>query len=279
MKNILLILFILNSTFGFSQDIKQSFDFANDLYEKKDFAGAAITYRRVIYFDKAEEYRKHCYKNIADCLYETQQYDEAADYYELAFFQQKTDSSKAEVLFRKLSCYLIQNNFEYAQVELFNIPEKLTAEQSRRKIFYSAILNFSTEKYDDAKTAFLMLVDTTNIDARNRVGELFEKNEKINKLSPRKARILSMIVPGLGQFYAGDFKNGANSILLTAGIAAWGITAAVKSANPIDVLFSAVPWFQRYYTGGYKKAEAIAENQKKKRRAKVYNEILDVVAQ
>ncbi len=279
MRNVLLILFILISEFGFSQDIKQSFDFANELYEKQDYVGAAVTYRRVIYFDKAEEYRKHCYKNIADCLYETQQYEEAADYYELAFFQQKTDSSKAEILFRKLSCYLIQNSFEYAEVELLNLPEKLTEEQKRRKIFYSALLNFSTEKYDDSKKEFLQLIDTTNIESRNRIEALFIKNTKISKLSPRKARILSMIIPGLGQFYAGDFKNGANSILLTAGIGVWGVVAAVRSTSPIDALFTMVPWFQRYYSGGYKKAEIIAENQKKKRRAKVYNEILDEVSQ
>jgi hypothetical protein len=279
MKKTLLILFIFIFESGFSQDIKQSFDFANELFGKQDYAGAAITYRRVIYFDKAEEYRKSCYKNIADCLYETQQYEEAADYYELAFFQQKTDSSKSEIIFRKLSCYLIQNSFEYAQVELLNLPDKLTEEQSRRKVFYSALLNFSTEKYEDSKKEFLQLIDTTNIESRNKVEALFVKNEKINKLSPRKARILSMVFPGLGQFYAGDFKNGANSILLTAGIAAWGISAAIKSANPLDALITMVPWFQRYYSGGYKKAEIIAENQKKKRRAKVYNKILDEVSQ
>ena len=279
MKNILLILFIIISKFGFSQDIKQSFNFANELYEKQDYVGAAITYRRVIYFDKVEEYRKRCYKNIADCLYETHEYEEAADYYELAFFQQKTDSTRAEILFRKLSCYLIQNSFEYAQVELLNLPDKLTFEQNRRKIFYSALLNFSIEKFDESKKEFLQLIDTTNIKSRIRVEQLFVKNEKISRLSPRKARILSMIMPGLGQFYAGDIKNGANSILLTAGIAAWGITAAVRSANPLDALITMVPWFQRYYSGGYKKAEIIAENQKKKRRAKVYNEILDEVSQ
>lgn len=278
MRNILLILFIFIINLGFSQDIKQSFDFANELYEKQDYVGAAITYRRVIYFDKAEEYRKRCYKNIADCLYETQQYEEAADYYELAFFQQKTDSLKAEILFKKLSCYLIQNSFDYAEVELLNLPNNLTIEQRRRKVFYEAVLNFSTEKYDESKKQFLQLIDSTNIESKNRIEGLFLKNDKISKLSPRKARILSMIMPGLGQFYAGDFKNGANSILLTAGIGVWGVMAAVRSTSPVDALFTMVPWFQRYYSGGYKKAEIIAENQKKKRRAKVYNEILDEVA-
>jgi hypothetical protein len=277
MKKRTLLFLIFLSEIAYSQDMKQSFAFANELYEKKDYTGASITYRRVIYFDKAELYRKFCYKNIADCLYETQQYEEAADYYELAFFQQKTDSAKAEILFKKLSCFLIQNNFEYAEVELLNLPNRLTKEQIRRKMLYSAILNFSTEKYDLAKNQFLALTDSTDFETQNAIKQLFVKNDKINKLNPKKARIMSMIIPGLGQFYAGDIKNGANSIILTVGIATWGVLAAVKSASPFDVLIAMVPWFQRYYTGGYKKAEQIAINKKKQRRAKVYNEILDEI--
>lgn len=275
MNKKLLILFILITSFAKSQDLKQSFDFANELFDKKDYEGASITYRRVIYFDKTETFRKDCYKNIADCLFETRQYEEAADYYELAFFQQKTDSTKAEILFRKMSCYLIQNDFQYAEIELLNLPNYLTPEQNRRKTLYSAILNFSTEKYDLAKNQFISL--TSSPESKKNIEELFIKNEKINRLSPKKAKVMSMLLPGLGQFYAGDFKNGTNSLLLTGGILTMGVLTAIRSSSPLDALISTVPWFQRYYSGGYNKAETIAENTKKKRRAKVYNQILDEI--
>jgi tetratricopeptide (TPR) repeat protein len=279
MVKYLRIVFLFFPFLVHSQDVKQTFDFANELYVKKDYAGAANTYRRVIFFDKKEEYRKLCYKNIADCLYATQNYEEAADYYELAFYQQKTDSTKTEVLFRKLSCFLILGNFEYAEIELVNIPDRLTYEQQRRKTFYSAILHFSTEKYEESKKEFLALVDSTNIEARENIEQLFVKNDRISRLSPKKAKILSIILPGLGQFYAGDVKNGFNSLLLTGGVVTWGILAAIGSPAPLDIFITMVPWFQRYYMGGYKKAEVIAENQKKKRRSKVYNQILDEVSQ
>ncbi len=278
MQKILLILFILISKVSFSQDLKQSFDFANELFEKKDYVGASVTYRRVIYFDKQDVFRKECYKNIADCLYETQAFEEAADYYELAFFQQKADSTKAEVLLRKLACYLVLNNFEYAEVELLNIPATLSAEQQKRKTLYAAILNFSTEKYDTAKEQFLTLTDSTDYQTQEKIKQLFVKNEKISRLNPNTARIMSMFVPGFGQFYAGDIKNGTNSFVLTVGIATLGIVTAIRSASPFDILFTAAPWFQRYYMGGYKKAEQIAINEKKKRRSKVYNQILDEVS-
>jgi len=274
----LLTAFLITPCFCYSQDLKESFDFANQLYEKKDFEGASNTYRRVIFFDKKDEFRKQCYKNIADCLYATQNFEEAADYYELAFYQQKTDSLKSEILLRKLSCFLIINNFEYAEIELFSLPENLTAEQKRRKTFYAAILHFSTNRYEDAKKEFTSLIDSTDLNAKEKINQLFVKNEKINRLNPKTAQTLSMFLPGLGQFYAGDVKNGFNSFLLTGGIITWGILTAINSTARFDIFITMVPWFQRYYMGGYKKAVIIAENQKKKRRAKVYNELLDVVS-
>ncbi|WP_259015438.1 tetratricopeptide repeat protein [Emticicia fluvialis] len=261
-----------------AQNLKETFDFANQLYEKRDFDGAANTYRRVIFFDKKEEFRKQCYKNIADCLYATQNFEEAADYYELAFYQQKTDSLKAEILFRKLSCFLLTNNFEYAEIELFSLPENLSESQKRRKTFYAAVLHFSTDRYEEAKKEFISLIDSTDLEAKQKIHELFAKNEKISRLNPKTAQTLSMILPGLGQFYAGDVKNGFNSFLLTGGIITWGVLTAINSAARFDVFITMVPWFQRYYMGGYNKAAIIAENQKKKRRAKVYNQLLDVVS-
>ncbi len=258
-----------------AQDLHQTLDFANELFSKKDYEGAANTYRRVIFFDKSDEYRKLCYRNIADCLYETENYDEAADYYELAYFQQKTDSAKAELIFKKVSCYLIDNNFQYAEVELFNLPENLNVEQKRRLTFYSAILHFSIGKFQDSENEFLSL--TTDSLKQKNVRELFLKNEKISKVNPKKAKVLSAILPGMGQLYAGDVKNGLNSFLLVGGILTWGVLASVGSPAPLDAFLTMMPWFQRYYMGGMKRAETITVNRIQQKRSKVYNQILDVL--
>lgn len=268
-----LIISVFISTNIYSQDLKQTFDFANELFIKKDFKGAAETYRRVIFFDKSDHYRKFCYQNIADCLYETQSYEEAADYYELAYFQAQTDSLKAEILFRKTSCFLLENNLKYAEIELFNLPANLTLEQERRLRFYTAILNFSNGKFKESEIAFLSLVEDTL--KKQKIRELFLKNEKVSKMNPKKAKVLSTILPGLGQFYAGDVKNGLNSFLLVGGIITWGVLASFEAVNPWDTFFSMVPWVQRYYTGGIKRAETITLNRIQEKRSKIYNQILD----
>ena len=76
-----------------------------------------------------------------------------------------------------------------------------------------------------------------------------------------------MCLPGLGQFYAGDIKNGINSLVINALFVGL-FTYSFVTISPIDAYFSVLPWFQRYYKGGYTKAGIIAEQKVKKRRAK-----------
>jgi hypothetical protein len=45
----------------------------------------------------------------------------------------------------------------------------------------------------------------------------------------------------------------------------------------IDGIFAVMPWFQRYYKGGYMKAPKILEKSKQEKRDRYYKEILLVI--
>ena len=87
---------------------------------------------------------------------------------------------------------------------------------------------------------------------------------------------MSMIVPGLGQLYVGDVKNGLKSFVLSVGLFSLGLRSALIN-NPLDAAISTLPWFQRYYQGGFKKAELIAIARIQEKRYKIYNQLLDEV--
>jgi hypothetical protein len=133
------------------------------------------------------------------------------------------------------------------------------------------MITFSQGEYQKSKALFKEVSPDTSV-----VNELFIKNAKIDKLKPKTAKILSIIIPGLGQFYAGDVKNGLNSFILSGGLMFLGVRSAINN-SVLDAALSIMPWYQRYYTGGYNKAEAIAEAKIKERRFKVFNELLEVV--
>jgi len=87
---------------------------------------------------------------------------------------------------------------------------------------------------------------------------------------------MSRIIPGSGQLYAGDIKNGLNSLLLTGGIALLGVHL-YNQYSLFDAIMSAFPWFARYYKGGYHKAFEIAYQKRSIRRDRTYKQILKTI--
>ena len=80
-----------------------------------------------------------------------------------------------------------------------------------------------------------------------------KKRENIIEKAPARHVFLSMIFPGAGQFYAGDLKNGFNSLILNAGLLTWFVSYAFTYST-IDAAFTIGPWFYRYYLGGFQRA-------------------------
>jgi tetratricopeptide (TPR) repeat protein len=271
MKRVLFLILITNSLASFGQSLVQTFDFANQLYQQKSYQNAVEAYKRVVYFDSTSLYSIQIYPKIADCLFNLEKYQESADYYDLAYFSSEDSILKDTYIIKKISCFLILQQYDYAEIEFLNLGSELPESLEYDKNFNEAILRFAKQEYDLSEQIFKKLAsDTLAINA------LFEKNTKVSKISPKKAKIMSMIIPGLGQLYVGDIKNGLNSFILSAGLFALGVRSAIIN-NPLDAAISVLPWFQRYYQGGFKKAELIAIAKIQEKRYKIYNQLLDEV--
>jgi hypothetical protein len=49
--------------------------------------------------------------------------------------------------------------------------------------------------------------------------------------------------------------------------------------QPVDAILTILPWYQRYYTGGYGKAEEIARKKRDMKRNEIYIRILKLVGE
>ena len=271
MKQVVFLILITNSLTSFGQSLEQTFDFANQLYIQKSYQNAVEAYKRVVYFDSSSLYSNQIYPKIADCLFSLEKYRESADYYDLAYFSTEDSLLKDTYILKKISCFLILQEYDYAEIELLNLGSDLPDSLEYEKNFNEAILRFAKEEYDLSEQIFKKLTSDTLA-----INELFNQNTKVSRISPKKAKIMSMIMPGLGQIYVGDIKNGLNSFILSAGLFALGLRSAYIN-NPLDAAISVLPWFQRYYQGGFKKAELIAIAKIQEKRYKIYNQLLDEV--
>jgi tetratricopeptide (TPR) repeat protein len=253
------------------QNINETLKFANQLYQDSSLNNAIEAYKRVLFFDTSANFSNEVYPKIADCLYKTQNYEQSAIYYDLAYFTSKDSLLKNDYLLSKISCFLILKNYDFAKIETYNLSENLTENQIFQKDLLEGMLFFALNEFKNSEVSFKKIIKDSSA-----VNVLFRKNDKVSKLSPKKAKILSIIMPGLGQFYVGDIKNGLNSFLLTSGLVALGLRSAVVN-SPIDALVTVMPWFQRYYKGGIDKAELIAIAKIQEKRYKIYNKLLDEV--
>ena len=83
--------------------------------------------------------------------------------------------------------------------------------------------------------------------------------------------MLSLIIPGTGQFYSGDIKAGLNSLLLLSGIFYLG---TIVSPSGLVLI---VPLFIKYYIGGAVHAKQIAERKRNEKKYAYYTNLMKIL--
>ena len=259
-----------------AQTTEETVVFADKQFELGNYRLALKEYKRVLFFNDGRNL-DYIYNRIATIYFNQKNYPKAAYNYELAYKTALLDSMKNELIFKKAASYMLDNKFRFAVIELMNLPDSSDKQLNNRKNFYLAVCYWGLYEFDKAEKYFLALIPDTNYAAKNKMEDLFGKKKNLYRPNPRTAKTMSMILPGLGQMYCGDVKNGLNSMVLTGGLVILGIYMT-EYYTFLDAFLTAVPWFFRYYKGGYQKAEQIALQKRNIRRNKTYQKILKLIS-
>lgn len=255
-----------------AQNFDETIKFADNQFKNKELANALKTYQRALYFSDGTE-MLYLFQQIAEISYLLDDYETAQKYFGLAINQTDNDSLKTELLFNKASSQILNKNYQYALIDLFSVTDTTTMILKRLN-FYLGTCYFGLEDFSRAATYFKSCVALKD---REEIDNLFSKRNLLSP-SPKTARVLSMIIPGLGQAYSHDLKSGLNSLTLTSGLIALGINISMKY-SPIDAVFAILPWYQRYYTGGFGKASEIASRKRQVNRNRVYTRVLKLTGE
>jgi TM2 domain-containing membrane protein YozV len=134
---------------------------------------------------------------------------------------------------------------------------------------------FGLEDFNKAGSYFEKAVSDSA--SRQRIRDLFSNARAFQRPNPRLASWLSIILPGAGQIYSGEVWSGVNSLLLTGFFVGLGFYI-ISVSSPIDALFTALPWFQRYYQGGFQRAADFARNKRSENRSRIFDEVVTIIA-
>ncbi len=271
MKTYLIIIISLFSFYGlYSQDINQTLEIANKNYFEKNYNSALKSYRRVQYFD-TNNVNYHIFSKIADCYYYENKFEDALFYYDLAFNFEINDSLKKEYSFKKILIYTLQKNIFFANRELLSLDDTLSIYFYKQKEFYLGIINFEQDSINISKNNFKNCIEDT---IKKLIIDSLYNSVNLKHPKPKIAYYLSFF-PGAGQLYLGNYKDAANSFLLSATFMTLFLYTSFNYSI-IDAVISVMPYFYRYYVGGINKSKNFAETKKKDKKQKLLNNILKV---
>jgi hypothetical protein len=114
--------------------------------------------------------------------------------------------------------------------------------------------------------------DSVEILLAREFDKVFRYQQRFN---PRRAYIMSGIVPGSGQLSVGAIQEGLNSMLLIGGLYLIAIHV-VRQYSFIDAAIALFPWVQRYYLGGMEKSKSLALSKIENKRYESYLKILEL---
>jgi tetratricopeptide (TPR) repeat protein len=273
--SILIFVGFLDCSTIFGQDFEETIRFADLQFKQKKYFLAIKEYKRALFFCDGKLIDE-LYRKVAETHYQLHEYSQASVYYDYAYSVQANDSIRNELIIQKATCMILEKKFQFALAELFNINDLNSRYFIKKKNFYLGICYFGLENFRLAGNAFVEVIDSSNIAAREGLRQIFSKKKNFYRPNPDLASYMSMVIPGSGQIYCGDIKNGINSLLLTSALFALGIDIT-KEYKFLDAFMAVFPWFYRYYQGGFAKAEKIAIAKRAEKRNKTFQQILTVI--
>lgn len=251
-----------------AQGIDETRSLAHEMFDQQEYDSSVKLFRRVAFFGE-DSLKALVYPYIAKCYLHEGDYSQGIFFFELASNTTGSDSLLKEYTFSKALCYILMDEFNYALQELYSIDPGQSGYFIRKYHFYMGIIHLKQDDIPGSQLHFLSAVKS-----REEYDEIIEVYNSTNLERPRPvtARILSIFLPGLGQIYSGDSFNAANSFLLNASLATLMLRIAFTQTF-FDAVITIGPWFQRYYIGGFTRAEQIAIDRRKEKREDLLQEL------
>jgi tetratricopeptide (TPR) repeat protein len=263
---------LLTYASSLAQSYVQTQTFAAKAMARSDYKTALHAYQRLSFFGNQQEQSFLNYQ-IAYCYHQQAKFTLAASYYDKCFFL-AGDSLAQQAVFGKMGVLLGQHKYNEALAEIYAVQTTMKKMDTTRLFFYEGLAHFGNKDFAEAGNAFKNALIVKDGSAALEIEELLQ-DDRLSKPNPELAFKLSFFLPGLGQFYAGDVKNGFNALALNSALVLLAVNIATNYTL-LDAGIAIVPWFQRYYMGGTEKAKIIAQRKLTENQGEVFNEILDV---
>jgi tetratricopeptide (TPR) repeat protein len=228
--------------------------FAQSLLEQGDYEGAITEFKRSLFLNPASESTSVAQYRIALAYRNLEQWDRCAEALNKSIRAEKDDSLRTEQEIMLGAVTAAKGDFDLAEFQLVRIEVYAQYPVLRRKAaFLRGICCVYQAKWEEARsafrTAFADSLGTAEFyHLRGQIDSLTLTAELQPRKSPELAKWLSTFLPGLGQFYAHDWRNGLNALAINSATG-YLLVDNILEHDWRDALLTYLFLFGRYYFG------------------------------
>ncbi len=146
-------------------------------------------------------------------------------------------------------------------------------EVDKKNKFLLAICYFGIEDFEKSKQFFIEALPDSSLQIE--IINAFGSKKYLKRPNPNLFAFFSVLAPGSGQYFLGDFKNGINSQILLGTLVFIGIKISLIY-SPFDGIITILPWFTRYYKGNIQRSKKNANLKNSLKKELVYKKVLTV---
>lgn len=247
------ILFILIVFLGlvYSQELKKQLEYADRLYELEQYYDAITEYKRVQFFDDSSNFNYITNLKIALAYKNGAKLDDAEKFLVQAIKYADNKDKIFESMITLARINILQRKNQRAAEIINRFLENPEYDDKTDELYYWKGWNYMfADDWEKAAYEFSKLPDAQDL----KYICIKTENEKI---SVTFAKVISYILPGSGQIYAGEYLSGLMSL-------AWNIVGgyftikAVLDDRVFDALVIANLGWLRFYRGNIENAENFA---------------------
>jgi TM2 domain-containing membrane protein YozV len=234
--------------------------------------------KRFLFFHPGQRESIYAHNRIAKLYILLQDWENALHHLTLAIRMSGDENEKSMLRLERAKLFLAAGDLGMAEKELLVLFDPTTMVPVRKQaVFFLAVCYIYNGRWKNAQDLLHEYFETHTSFSDNEktdVIALLRKAEKEGEKSPLLASLLSAIIPGSGQIYAGDFGNGLHAFLINAGTG-FLLTLTIIEGRYADASMIFLFLFNRFYTGNIYHAERLSREYNMRKRKEHAQAILN----
>ena len=257
-----------------------AFDLGDHLFALENYDVAITEYKRFLFFNSDHPQAGEAQFKIGLAYRAQEWWAEAVEAMTAAVQLTAKTELQAEMRTELAVTLIASGAYDLALVELIKADMWSQSVRLRQRArFLRGVAYLYQFKWEQARSVFQAYLEGMPgaAEAGTKIDTLFLDALNRRRKSEKTARMLSTFLPGLGQTYAGDWKNGLNALLLNGMLGYVTLGAAIERDYD-DALLSFFFLSYRYYAGNRSRAAESAQAFNDQENRQHVEKILQVLA-